>query len=571
MYSKFSIENKKKFPIYFFICLKCEKCIILNNIKLSYNNKIILNYECECKSSNIVLFDNYYNKLQIFYNFHKSKCKCGKKSGIAYCYNCKVYTCISCYLRHDNHYLLGKKIAYDLLCPCKKKSQGKCNTCSIYYCPSCLEEKHKNHQIISFSELYNKIENEELDFYNRIDDNISKMTKNIDELKKKEIVNSLKKLYSFLNNSYIKSRKYPHYHIMQSIINMKIGKLEYEKVRYKPRPTKPSFLIFNDFKGKTPFKDVNKPGIVISCLHILENKKIGLIINPEQKLQIYSENFKYLEAELDLSFGRIKCFLPYQDNSILLFGNGEIFKFTYKPFTGLLKKLTKKGQKMNDCFYKAIYYNENSYIIKGNNIYLWNSKTQNIVTLIKLPLIYHFAAFEKVSDTLIFSIYEEDSFMYFDVEKKKIIKKFMFLNKDKTYDICSVNSVLRIKELLLLSLELEDSVTNHITNYLNFYSLEEGHLIKSDYLGSGPRKYFLYIQAINDSFAFGLTPNRIMFLIDINIYQVILIDQSNYLPYQCASYSNYQFQYIEEYGNGLYIVTFDNKFISLVDFGKFFM
>lgn len=581
MFSKFSDQNKKKFPICFYICLNCQKLIILNSIKLSYNNKIILNYECDCKKANIVLFDNYYLNLQMLYNTHKSKCKCGKKTGISYCYECKVYTCISCYLLHNNHFLLGKKIAYDLLCSCKQKSQGKCNTCNVYYCSSCLDEKHKNHHIVSFSELYNKIEKEEFDFYNKIDDSISKMTENIDSLKKKDIVNSLKELYSNLNTSFIKSRKYPHYYIMESLINMKITKLEYEKMRYKPRPIKPFLLILSDFKGKPPKKDIIRPKLHISCFQLLKNKKICLLIDTaeHQILQIYSENFKSLEVEINLNDkdennyydNKIFCFLPYQENSILLFGNGEIFKFTYKPFKNLLKKMTKNRPQIKDRFVRALYYKENSYIIKGQNIYMWNSITQKIVTLIKPPLSSDYAAFEMISNQLIFSDYDNLSTMFFDVEKKKIIKKLTFFEQENTnVDRKRVISILKVKELLILSLEVVRDSNQHCY-YLSFCSFEEGKLIKSDCWSNDYKKVFIYFKALTDPFALGLTADRIIVLIDINIYQIILIDQSICFPrlYSVNTYT--PFKYIEEYGNGAYIVTFPQEFICLIDFGKVYM
>jgi len=188
--------NKKSKEI---ICPICKECI---KMKI-YNYRIYLN---ECKNNhkidNIFIkeFENnqYINQNKIICN----DCKINNKSK-AYnnefyiCNTCKIYLCPLCKdEKHDkNHKIIKYEEKYYICGKHNNKYNSYCMKCKKDICILC-EQEHNNHKLINDGKLIPKIE----EYKNKI----KELRENIDKLKEniKEIIDNLNKVIENLEIYY---------------------------------------------------------------------------------------------------------------------------------------------------------------------------------------------------------------------------------------------------------------------------------------------------------------------------------------------------------------------------------
>lgn len=553
MYSKFSNEQNIKNPFYYPICYNCCNLIQIIKVMVNPHGKLILFYECKCTKKSRISFNKYESNLQIFYNLNKGKCKCGKKNGLVYCYECKVYSCLSCYLRHSNHLLFGTMVHYDILCTCNNIAEGKCETCNNFYCSMCLNNNHQNHKLTSFVEFYKKIQNDEFKFYNNINTNVEKLLENIIQTHKNEIKNSLNRLFLLIKESFIQSRQYPHYNIMRSLSNMKITKIEYEKILYRPKVRSGAF-IFNDYLGRPPQSNANFFSSA-GCLTKIQNNKIALYLNG--KLQIYSENFQYLEFEEEVKL--IYFILPCEDNILFLFGFGEIYQYTYTSTKKRIRKLYIRGKPSNDYYVKGIPLCSDIIIVMGKNgLYKWNVKKKTFSSLVKMPNDEQRKIIRQVKDNLFFFSFDNEKFIFYDVEKKKSLKNFIYSKTlEKQFQIIDC---LLLGNLFILS--VKDSALNGLYGKILIFSFQAHHLIHtfdfgfSEYIGN-------LIPHGNTSFIGISFPEIKIYVIDTEPCQIVTIYDNIYLETELLIFSKEND--LLKYDNNQFFLIVGGRVICLID------
>lgn len=383
--------------------------------------------------------------------------------------------------------------------------------------------------------------------------NIEKLTENITQEHKIEIKNSLNRLFLLIKESFIQSSRYPQYNIMKSLINMKITKIEYEKMLYKPK-IRFGVFIFNDHLGRAslPHSQFFR---TTDCLTKLKKNKIALYL--DNKLQIYSENFQYLEFEEEIA--PFYFILPYKDNLLFLFGFGKIYQYTFT--SKKIRKLYIKGKPSNDCFLKGIPLSSDIIIVMGRNgLYKWNITKKTFNSLVKFPKDdddKQLQLLKQVKDNLFLFFYDE-KIIFYDIEKKKIIKNIIY---SKTSD-----EKLLIKDCLLLGdliiLSVKTPGINHYEGKILIFSLQDHHLIHTF--------NFLFSEFIGNLIPYGNTsfigiglPNLKIYVIETEPCQIVTI--YNNILTQIDSYFFESEEDLLKYNNNQYFFVIGGRVICLID------
>lgn len=324
------IDKKvNRFPI----CEKCDNLIIIKNISLSCDYELKIHFECGCPNRRTIPFQYYYDTLQYYYNTIKNKCSCTKHYGMSYCLICSKYLCINCYHKHPTfHFLTKRKINnYIRICKCiNTTSFFFCKMCNVIFCKKCFPKKHVNHQVISINKYYEETKV----IYNKksIDKKINSLLLTVTEKRRNNVNKELKMLFSLYNDSFIKSKTYPHLAIIESINNMMtITSLHKERIKYLK-------------KFKFPIKEIATKEAFISEENIsnyfypfvLDNKKLVIIFctngSKYSCMKIYSKYFRYEEESIFLSMYVCEA-VKINNNEIVLTGKNkiEIWNFNSKP------------------------------------------------------------------------------------------------------------------------------------------------------------------------------------------------------------------------------------------------
>ena len=368
-----AIDKKvNRFPI----CEKCDNLIIIKNISLSCDYELKIHFECGCPNRRTIPFQYYYDTLQYYYNTIKNKCSCTKHYGMSYCFVCSKYLCINCYHKHPTfHFLTKRKINnYIRICKCiNTTSFFFCKMCNVIFCKKCFPKKHVNHQVISINKYYEETKV----IYNKISihKKITSLLSNVSEKRRSNVNKELLMLFSLFNDSFIRSKTYPHLAIIQSINNMmSITSIHKERIRYLKKfkfPIKEIATKDIDFKSDNNISFYFHP-------FVLDNQKLVIIFcgSKFSFLKIYSKYFRYEEESIVLSLYVHKA-LKINNNEIIMMDMNkiEIWNFNDKP-----KRVVEF--KSSTSFVTITQLNEDNFLLtNGYQTFLFNRSTLTLTQL----------------------------------------------------------------------------------------------------------------------------------------------------------------------------------------------
>ena len=197
----------QKLPYIFCPYCKINKPKIVEIQKDLSENCVFISILCKClKNPKTISLNDLFGILNKK-NSQSFKCyKHKEKEGIEYCQNCKYFMCDVCKEYHrdflSNHKTISSKLINNKIEYCDFHNNNKiefyCKTCEKTICNECINEFHKNHEILNVKSNWEKI-------YQKIKisfNSIEKLESKLDNEKKNFenfVINSLEKITNLIN------------------------------------------------------------------------------------------------------------------------------------------------------------------------------------------------------------------------------------------------------------------------------------------------------------------------------------------------------------------------------------